>query len=113
MIISSIVCHLTFCVVKPCFKDPVKYAVLRVKHYIVKNPVLRRFILDSLVNLFNHTPSKSIWEAYSYVVVNAWRIFIQKYLPLSIARYSFKQLRELEQCRVIKLAQGLKWQHRI
>ena len=49
--------------------------------------------ITSMADLFTQTPSRLLWEASTYP-------------PLSITRYSFIQLSELEQCRVKKLAQG-------
>ena len=40
------------------------------------------------------------------MAINLRRLLVHKYSPLSIARYSFIQLSELEQCRVKKLARG-------
>lgn len=44
------------------------------------------------------------------IPIIAWRLYVHKYPPLSIARYSFIQPSELEQCRVNELAQGSKRQ---
>ena len=51
-------------------------------------------------NLFNRASSLLLWEAPSYASINARRLFVHKYPPLSIARYSFIQLSDLESCRV-------------
>ena len=71
------------------------------------------FTSYSLADVFNLTPSRLLWETSSHAAVNAQRLFIYKYPPMSIARYSFIQLSELEQCRVKELAQGFTRQHRI
>ena len=57
-----------------------------------------------VTDLFTQTPSRLLWEASSHMV----QLMREgcSYPPLSIARYSFIQLTELEQCRVKKLAQG-------
>ena len=68
--------------------------------------------LYSLADLFNRRPSWLLWEAFSHAAILR-RLLVHKYSSLSIARYSFIQLSELEQCRVKKLAQGFTWQHRI
>ena len=71
----------------------------------------KHFTLYSLADLYNQTPYRLLWEAFSHVEINARR-HSHKYSPLSIARYSFVQ-QQLEQCRVKKLAQGFTQQHRI
>ena len=60
----------------------------------------------SLTDLFNQIPSQLLWEASSHMVQLMHEGCSYTYPPLSIARYSFIQLSELEQCRVKKLAQG-------
>ena len=50
--------------------------------------------------LFNRTQYWLLWEAFSHASDNVRRLFVLKYLPLSIAKYSVMQLRELEQSRV-------------
>ena len=71
----------------------------------------KHFTLYSLATLFNRTSSQLLWEASSYAAINAQRLSVHKYPPMFLARYSFVQLSELEQCK--KLAQGLTQQHRI
>ena len=72
---------------------------VKVSSYIAQYPVLRtaqstlHFI--SRTDLFIQTPSQLLWEASSHMLQ-----------LMSIARYSFIQLSELEQCRVKKLAQS-------
>ena len=34
------------------------------------------------------------WEAFSHVAIYAWLLFVHKYPPLTIARYSSMQVRE-------------------
>ena len=58
-------------------------------------------------DLFNQAPSRLLWDVFRQAVVDVQRLSIHKYLPLSIARYSFIQLSELEQCTVDDLAQDL------
>ena len=60
----------------------------------------------SLTDLFTQTPSQLLWEASSHMLQLMREGCSYTYPPLSIARYSFIQLSELEQCRVKKLAQG-------
>ena len=52
------------------------------------------------------TISTSLGSIQPYATINARRLLVHIYPPLSIARYSFIQLSELEQFRVKKLAQG-------
>ena len=68
---------------------------VKVSSYIVQNPVLRTA----------QNAQTLLWEASSLLQL-MHEGCSYKYQPLSIARYSFKQLSELEQCRVKKLAQG-------
>ena len=78
--------------------------------YIAQYPVLRtvqsalHFI--SLTDLFTQTPSRLLWEASSHMLQLMREGCSYTYTPLSIARYSFIQLSELEQCRVKNRAQG-------
>ena len=74
--------------------------------YIAQYPVLRTaqsaLHFTSLTDLFTQIPSRLLWEASSHMREGC----SYTYPPLSIVRYSFKQLSELEQCRIKKLAQG-------
>ena len=72
-----------------------------------------RYILYSRADLFNHTTSRFLWEAFSHTAINTRRLLVHKCSQLSIARYTFIQPSELEQCRVKKLAQSFTWQQRI
>ena len=78
--------------------------------YIVQYPVLgtvqSALHFTSLTDLFTQTPSRLLWEASSHMLQLMRKGCSYTYPPLSVARYSFKQLSELEQCRVKKLAQG-------
>ena len=82
----------------------------KVSSYIAQYPVLRTaqstLYFTSLADLFNQTPSQLFWEASSHMLQLMRKGCSYTYPPLSIARYSFIQLSELEQCRVKKLAQG-------
>ena len=60
----------------------------------------------SLTDLFTQTPSRLRWEASSHMLKLIREDRSYTYPPLSVARYSFIRLSELEQCRVNKLAQG-------
>ena len=67
---------------------------------------LKAFLhFTSLRDLFTQTPSRLLWEASSHVPQLMREGCSYTYPPLSIARYSFIQLSELN-CRVKKLAQG-------
>ena len=78
--------------------------------YITQYPVLRTvqstLHFSSLIDLFTRTPSRLLWEASSHMLQLMREGCSYTYPLLSIARYSFIQLSELEQCRVTKLAQG-------
>ena len=78
--------------------------------YIAQYPVLRNvqstLHFTSLTDLFNQTPSRFLWEASSHMLQLMHEGYSYIYPPLSIARYSFIQMSELEQCRVKKIAQG-------
>ena len=78
--------------------------------YIAQYPVLRTvqsaLHFTSLTDLFTQTPSRLLWEASSHMLQLMREGCSYTYPPLSIVRYSFIQLSELEQCRVKKLAQG-------
>ena len=56
--------------------------------------------------MFNQTPFQLLWEASSHMLQLMCEGCSYTYPPLSITRYSFIQLSELEQRRVIKLAQA-------
>ena len=82
---------------------------LKVSSYIAQYPVLRTvqspLHFTSLADLFTQTPSWILWEASSHMLQLMRHGCSYTYPPLSVARYSFMQLSELEQCRV-KCAQG-------
>ena len=61
---------------------------------------------NSLADLFNQTPSQLLWEASSHVLHLMPEDCSYTYPILSIARYSFIQLGDLEPYRVKKRAQG-------
>ena len=63
----------------------------------------KRFTFYSLADLFNRTTFRFLGEASSYTANNSRRLFVHTYTPLSIARYSFIQLSELEQRRLKKI----------
>ena len=58
--------------------------------------------LHSIAELFKRTLSQLLWEAFRHAAINARKLFIHNYPPLSTAMYSFIQLSEDEQCRVKK-----------
>ena len=76
--------------------------------YIAQYPVLRTvqsaLHFTSLIDLF--TPPRLLWEASSQRLQLMREGCSYTYPSLSIARYSFIQLSELEQCTLNKLAQG-------
>ena len=65
----------------------------------------------SLAHLFNQTPSQLLWEASSHMLQLMCEGCSYTYPPLYVARYSFIQLSELEQCK--HLPKVLMPQHRI
>ena len=85
--------------------------------YIAQYPVLRTvqsaLHFTSLTDLFTQTPSQLLWEASSHMLQLMREGCSYTYPPLSIVRYSFIQLSELEHCRVKKLAQGFNTAARI
>ena len=87
---------------------------VKASFYIAQYPILRTvrsaIHFTSLTDLFIQTPSQLLWEASSHMP-QLMREGTNP--PLSIVRYSFIQLSELEQCRVKKLAQGFNTAARI
>ena len=67
----------------------------------------KRFTLYFPADLFTQTPSRLLWEEFSHMLQLMREGCSYTYPPLSVAGYSFIQLRELDQYRVDKLAQGL------
>ena len=82
---------------------------VKASSYIAKYPVLRTaqsaLHFTSLAHLFNQTPYQLLWEASNHVLQLMRVGCSYTYPPLYVARYSFIQLSELEQCRVKKVAQ--------
>ena len=83
---------------------------IKASSYIAQYPVLRTvqsaLHFTSLTDLFTQTPSRLLWEASSYMLQLMREGCSYTYPPLSIVRYSFIQLSELELCRVTNIAQG-------
>ena len=77
-----------------------------VAQYPVPRTVQSALHFTSLTDLFTQTPYRLLWEASSHMLKLMREGRSYTYPPLSIGRYSFIQLSELEQCRVKKLAQG-------
>ena len=96
-------------------KNPV--TTIKASSYIAQYPVLRTvqsaLSFTSLTDLFTQTPSRLLWDASSHMLQLMREGCSYTYPSLSIARYSFIQLSELEQCRVKKLAQGFNTAARI
>ena len=82
------------------------YKKVKASSYIAQYPVLRTvqsaLHFTFLTDLFTQTPSRLLWEASSHMLQLMREGCSYTYPPLSIVRYSFKQLSELEQCRVTK-----------
>ena len=79
----------------------------RVRYVLIQRRLLEVFTVYSRTDLFNRTPSRLLWEASSHVTINAQR-YSYINITLSIARYSFIQLRKLEQCTVLHRSRGFK-----
>ena len=96
--------------VRVCACARVRVCVKKRSSYIAQYPVLRTaqsaLHFTSLTDLFTQTPYRLLWEASSHMLQLMREGCSYTYPPLSIARYSFIQLSELEQCRMKKLAQG-------
>ena len=79
---------------------------VKASSYIAQYPVVRiaqsALHFTSLTDLFTQTSSRLLWEASSHMLQLMREGYSYTYPPLSIARYSFIQLSELEQCRVKK-----------
>ena len=101
----------------PSFVQPRRYKKVKASSYIAQYPVLRTvqsaLHFTSLTDLFTLTPSRLLWEAPSHMLQLMHEGCSYTYPPLSIARCSFIQLNELEQCRVKKLSQGFNTAARI
>ena len=86
------------------------FGINKASSYIAQYPVLRTvqsaLHFTSLAHLFTQTPSRLLGEASSHMLKLMREGCSYTYPPLSIARYSFIQLSELEQCRVNKIAQS-------
>ena len=80
--------------------------ICKASSYIAQYPVLRTaqsaLHFTALTDLFTQTPSRLLWEASNHLLQWMREGCSYTYPPLSIVRYSFKQLSELEQCRVDK-----------
>ena len=78
--------------------------------YIAQYPVFgiiqRALHFTSLTDLFAQTQYRLLWEASSHMLQLMREGCSYTYPPLSIVRYSFIQLSELEQCKAKKLSQG-------
>ena len=83
---------------------------VKASSYIAQYPVLRTIQsalhFTSLTDLFTQTPSRLLWEVSSHMLQLMREGCSYTYPPLSIVRYSFIQLSELELCRVKKLVRG-------
>ena len=86
--------------------SPIKKASSYIAQYPVIRTVQSTLHFTSLTDLFTQTSSWLLWEASSHTLQLMCKGCSYTYPPLSIAKYSFIQLSELEQCRVITLAQG-------
>ena len=67
-------------------------------------PIQSALHFTSLTDLFTQTPARPLWEASSHMLQLMREGCSYTYPPLSIARYSFIRLSEVEHCRVEKPA---------
>ena len=88
---------------KPC-TDACKISKCKLLQSAVSSPQAcsKRFTLYSLADLFTQTPSRVLHETFSHAAPNSRRLPVHTYSPLSIARYSFIQLSELEQLILVE-----------
>ena len=90
------------------------WLLVKISFYVAPYPILKTaqcaFSLYSLDDLFLIKHLLGISGKHPAMLQS---ISVHKYPPMSIARYSFIQLSELEQRKVKTLAQGLTWEHRI
>ena len=84
-----------------------------IEQYPVLRTVQSALHFTSPTDLFTQTPSQLLWEASSHMLQLMREGCAYTYPPLSIARYSFIQPSELEQCRVNKLPKVFTLKHRI
>ena len=86
------------------------HTLKKASSYIAQHPVLRTvqsaLHFTFLTDLFTQTPSWLLWEASSHRLQFMREGGSYTYPPLSIVRYSFIQLSELEQYALNKLSQG-------
>ena len=61
---------------------------------VFKPQDLPKLCYNVYADLFTRTPSRLLWEAFSYAAI-ARRLFVYKYTPLFVFKYSFIQLGEL------------------
>ena len=91
-------------------KYPTPVIQVEARSYIAQYPVLRTvqsaLQFTAQTNLFTQTPLRPLWEASSHMLQLMGEGCSYTYPPLSVARYPFIHLSELEQCRVKKRAQG-------
>ena len=90
---------------RTCGRESVKAS-----SYIEQYPVLRTvqsaLHFTILTDLFTQTPSRLLWEASRHMLLLMREGCSYTYPPLPIARNSFIQMSELEQCRVKTPAQS-------
>ena len=87
----------------------VTFCIIILSGYKQLNPLSTLLFIWLVFTSSSHTPGTQSSATLQLMC----ECCLYTYPPLSIARYSFIQLSELEQCRVKKLAQGLSPQHRI
>ena len=83
-----------------------KQASSYITQYPVHRTVQSALHFTSLTDLFNQTPYRLLWEASSHMLQLMCEGCSYIYSSMSIAKYSFIQLSELEQCRVKETSQG-------
>ena len=85
-------------------KSKGKFLYIIAQYHAVLRTVQSALPITSLTDLFTQTPFRLLWEASSHILQLMREGCSYTYPPLSIARYSFIHLSELEQCRLKKLA---------
>ena len=109
----------------PCRLFHMQYPVHRYCHIFISYTAISTFQVLCKVKVCSYIPQYPVLRIVQgtlhftpcsiehIAAINAQRLLVHKYSPLSITRYSLIQLSEVEQCREKKLAQGLTRQHRM
>ena len=74
---------------------------------IFKPHDLSKLCYNWYADLFNRTPSRLLWEAFSHSAITARILFVYIDKPLFVFKYSFTQQSELWQCMLKRLPKVL------